>query len=130
MINLNYNNKSIAGNIGLGYAIAWYTSQGNIVSLPLTDTQDYDLIYDNGKLNKVQVKTTRHKQNGTYRASIKTSGGNQSWNKVIKKFDNDKVDELFVLVETGDMYAIPSKDIDAKSEISLGDKYETYKIKL
>ena len=34
------------GNSGLGMAIAYYSCNGYIVSVPLNDTQDYDLIVD------------------------------------------------------------------------------------
>ena len=34
------------GNTGLGIAIAYYSSNGYTVSIPLNDTQDYDLIID------------------------------------------------------------------------------------
>ena len=47
------------GNTGLGIAIAYYTSNGYIVSIPLNDTQDYDLVVDkNDIIRKVQVKFT------------------------------------------------------------------------
>lgn len=43
----------------MAYAIAYYSELGYTVSIPLTDTQDYDLIADTGNtLLKVQVKTT------------------------------------------------------------------------
>ena len=34
------------GNAGLGIAVAYYSSNGYTVSIPLNDTQDYDLIVD------------------------------------------------------------------------------------
>ena len=34
------------GNTSLGVAIAYYSSNGYTVSIPLNDTQDYDLIVD------------------------------------------------------------------------------------
>ena len=34
------------GNTGLGIAIAYYSSNGYTVSIPLNDTKDYDLIID------------------------------------------------------------------------------------
>ena len=47
------------GNDGLGIAIAYYSTNGYTVSIPLNDTQDYDLIVDkNNVLKKVQVKAT------------------------------------------------------------------------
>lgn len=40
------------GNSALGIAIAYFSTNGYIVSIPLNDTQDYDLIVD--KNNKVE----------------------------------------------------------------------------
>ena len=47
------------GNSGLGMAIAYFSTNGYVVSIPLNDTQDYDLIIEkDGKLKTVQVKST------------------------------------------------------------------------
>ena len=44
------------GNCGLGLAIAYYSTHGYTVSIPLNDTQDYDLLVDkDGKIESVQV---------------------------------------------------------------------------
>lgn len=37
-------------NSGLGIAIAYYSTSGYIVSIPLNDTQDYDLIVDKNNI--------------------------------------------------------------------------------
>jgi len=132
-INLDYKNKSIAGNVGLGYAIAWYASKGHSVSIPLTDTQDYDIIVEiNGSLQKIQVKTTRNKPKKSkyYSCNLRVFGGNQSWSGVSKYFDTSKIDRLFIAVENGDLYDIPSYVIIAKCSISLGEKYNQYKVDL
>lgn len=40
-------------------AIAYFSTNGYTVSIPLNDTQDYDLIVEkNGILQRVQVKAT------------------------------------------------------------------------
>ena len=50
--------QSLQGNLGLGKAINFFISEGYIVSIPLNDTQPYDIIVDkDGKLYKVSVKT-------------------------------------------------------------------------
>ena len=50
---MQFNSNKEKGNTGLGIAIAYYTSNGYTVSIPLNDTQDYDLIVDkNDILNK------------------------------------------------------------------------------
>ena len=56
---MKFNTNKEKENTGLGIAIAYYTANGYIVSVPLNDTQDYDLIVDkNNKIFKVQVKAT------------------------------------------------------------------------
>lgn len=37
-------NTKEQGTIGLGKAIAYFTSRGFVVSIPLNDSQDYDLV--------------------------------------------------------------------------------------
>lgn len=48
-------NSKLQGNVGM----AFYSKLGRIVSIPMTDSQDYDLLVDNGEnILKIQVKTT------------------------------------------------------------------------
>ena len=55
--------RSIQGNIGLGKAIEYFTSWGIPVSIPLNDTQKYDLIADfDNKLQRISVRTSRYKK--------------------------------------------------------------------
>jgi len=119
-------NSKKQGDVGLGVAIGWFSSNGHTVCIPLTDSQDYDLIVDNsGSLFKVQVKTTKYKENGIFIVALKTCGGNRS--RIFSKlFDNTKVDLLFVLTETGQKYLIPSLEIEASSAIRLGEKYASF----
>ena len=118
-------NTKKQGDWGLGQAIAYFTSIGWTVALPLTDSQDYDIIVDNGnQLLRVQVKTTTFKQRGVnYFVSLTTKGGNQSFN-TIKSFDHNTVDYIFVITGDNDRYFIPS-DVVGNS-ISLGKLYDKY----
>ena len=94
------NNSRQKGDVGLGCAIAYFAQQNWTVSIPLTDSQSYDLIIDdkNG-LKKVQVKTTEQQEpNGVFKVDLRTCGGNQSF-KTVKKFDHSTSDLLFVLTD-------------------------------
>jgi len=93
---------------------------GYTVCLPLTDSQDYDLVVDiDGRLSRVQVKTTRQVgPKGKYRVDLRTQGGNQSWSGVSKRFDSTKVEYLFVLLDNGETYCIPSSEMDNESRIT------------
>jgi hypothetical protein len=68
------------GDIGVGAAIAWFMANGYCVLMPLSESQPYDLVVDDGeRLQRVQVKTTTAKSPyGRYVVSLQTAGGNQS----------------------------------------------------
>jgi len=94
------------------------------VSLPLTDSQDYDLIVDDSrKIYKVQAKTVSYKnKSGKYSLSLSVKGGNRSSIGKIKPFDKTKVDLLFILTEDEKIYVIPSGSVPNTS-ITLCSKY-------
>lgn len=123
-------NTKQQGNIGLGKAIQYFTLSGYTVSLPLNDSQDYDLIVDNGTLYKVQVKTTKHKSKyGIYKVNLRVLGGNSKQNYVHKKGDEIVYDILFVVCDNDDIYLIPKNNIKQyKNSISLGEQYIKFKI--
>ena len=117
------------GNCGLGIAIAYFTTNGYIVSVPLNDTQDYDLIIDkNNKIKSVQVKyTTCKTKYGNYQVALKSCGGTKG--TTYKTVVNTNVDYLFITTDKIDMYLIPVQEIKNKSTLNLCDKYEKYKLK-
>ena len=65
------------GNAGLAMAIAYFGANGYTVSVPLNDTQDYDLVVDmGGGLKKIQVKATNSKHSAnSYSLLLKTVSG-------------------------------------------------------
>ena len=65
------------GNSALGIAIAYFSFNGYTVSIPLNDTQDYDLVIEkNNLLKTVQVKSTGCKTKyGVYQVALKSCGG-------------------------------------------------------
>jgi hypothetical protein len=124
-------NSKQQGDVGLAIAIAWFAKNGYRVAIPLTDSQDYDLIIDSeGSLYKVQVRTTYFKNpQGWYRANLKVSGGNRSGTGKVKLFDPHRVHYLFVVTDTEAMYFIPCSAIDNNSSITLCEKYEQYRVR-
>ncbi len=122
----NASNSKKQGDVGLGSAIAYFTSKGYTVSLPLTDSQPYDLIVDmNGQLKKVQVKTTGYKDGTYYQINLSTKGGNRSFNTV-KKFDRTSVDYVYALTSVGGRWLIPVSTIKATGLLNLGVNYTQY----
>lgn len=125
----NMKNSKLQGNVGIGQAIAYFTAKGYIISIPINDSQNYDLIIDDGnKLNKVQVKTTRYLvSSSSYQVELRTRTHYHG------KFYSEKglgkdIDLVFILCENGDRYLIPRKEIKAETAITVGNKYKKYLI--
>lgn len=119
-------NSNRRGNIGMGYAIAKLTELGYNISIPITDSQDYDLIADlAGVLLKVQVKTTSYKDKKSeyYMVALRT----KTYNK-LKSFTDSDCDLLFVLTESGQMYLIPKNEINVRNGLTLTTEFDKYSV--
>ena len=123
-----FNTNKEKGNSSLGIAIAYYSSNGYTVSIPLNDTQDYDLIVDKDNiLKKVQVKSSACKTKyGNYQVALKSCGGTKG--KTYKTVKETNVDEVFILLENLEMYIIPIKELHNKSTLTICNKYNKYKV--
>jgi hypothetical protein len=113
---------------GLAKAISYFVSKNYIISLPLVDNQAYDLIFDDGiKLNKVDVKTSQYKKNGSFLVQLKSVRTNKHENKIYR-FDGTKVDFVFILTGDKDLYLIPAMDVHDTNQITLSSKCDKYRI--
>jgi hypothetical protein len=121
--------NAIQGNLGLGKAIEYFTSQNIPVAIPLNDTQKYDIVADfDGKLQKISIKTSRYQpRENVFEVMLKNTGGSSGNNK-IRLFDNDNCDYIFIYTANEDLYLIPSKEITATNSICVGNKYVEYKV--
>ena len=124
---MNFDTNREKGISCLGIAIAYFTTNGYVVSIPLNDTQDYDLVIEkDGILKTVQVKSTNCKTKyGNYQVALKSCGGTKG--RTYKTLIDTKIDFLFVLNEKSEMYLIPKNKIFNKSTLNLCDKYIEYK---
>lgn len=115
------------GRSSLGIAIAYFSTNGYTVSIPLNDTQDYDLIIEkNNILNTVQVKSTSCKTKyGVYQVALKSCGGTTG--KTYKTLVDTNVDLLCIITDVFDIYVIPVSELKNKSTINLCQKYNQYK---
>lgn len=120
-------NTKKQGDVGVGMAIAHFVAFGITVSIPLTDSQDYDIVIDLDGLKKVQVKTTTYIRKGEYEVMLKTCGGNKTGSS-IKTFCGKSLDYLFILTESGNKYLIPTNIETPKHSLRLGKKYDIYKV--
>lgn len=113
--------------MGLGRAIAYYTSHCISVMLPLNDSQKYDLVVDkDGRLERVSIKTTQGRaKSGNFQVQLKNTTLGSDHN-TIRRFDNTSCDIVFIVTVNGTMYEIPSKDITATCSFVLNEDYNKY----
>ncbi len=125
---MNFSTNKEKGNTALGIAIAYFVSNGYTVSIPLNDTQDYDLVVDkNNQLEKIQVKSSGCKTKyGHYQVALRSCGGTAG--KVYKTVVDTNIDKLFIVNEIGEMYLIPKNDINNRNTLNLSEKYLSYKV--
>ena len=104
------------GRIGLSMAINYFTIKGYTVSLPINDTQWYDLIVEkDGIFQTVQCKATAT-ENSTidFRSTGGTNGG---------VYDNllqhKELDLLFCVNKDMNMWLIPVKEIITSRQLTL-----------
>ena len=119
------------GDLGELSAMEWLVSQGATIAIPVSHSPDWDLIAELGaRPARVQVKTsTARDDRGCYALRLATSGGNQSWNRIIKRFDPSRYDYLFALVGDGRRWFIPSAAIEGTCSIVLGGaKYSEFEV--
>jgi hypothetical protein len=118
------------GDAGELSAMFWLASQGADVFIPLGTHPDCDLLADWGdRIDRVQVKTSGFWRNGRWEVRISTSGGNQSWNGIVKYMDPSRCDRLFVHVGDGRRWFIPSTSLGGRSGILLGGpRYAQFEI--
>lgn len=122
----NLNTKK-QGDAGLGVAVGWFAATGYTVAIPLTDSQPYDLIVDrDGRLRRVQVKTTTYRPKGAFAVSLTVKGGNRSGTGKIKKLDPSTVDDVFVLTGDGKMYLIPVEHVG--QYFTLSSRFDVFEV--
>lgn len=125
---MKFNTNKEKGNSALGIAIAYYTTEGFTVSIPLNDTQDYDLVVEKQNIfYSIQVKATGCKTKyGNYQVALKSCGRTKGI--TYKTLIDTSIDYVFIVSQEKSIYIIPKGDIKNVSTLNLCNKYEKYKI--
>ena len=121
------------GNAGLAMAIAYYGANGFTVSLPLNDTQDYDLIVDDGTdIFRVQAKfSSVQVPSGKYQFALRSIDGRDG--EVYKTVVHTKADILFATTADMQSYQIPLGYLDQEDTVNLGgadDDYAEFRVSI
>lgn len=117
------------GNIGMGEAIRYFTREGYVVSLPLNDSQWYDIIVEkDGNFKIIQVKSVSFSIAGVSRVTVKTSTVTQGGTKHYK-YLNPKIDLIFIHdLNTGFNYLVPNSESLPKTQWKLDEKFDKFKV--
>lgn len=130
MVHRNVNPR-LQGAEGVVAAIAWFSTHGYRVFIPLAgECQRYDLVVDNGdRLFRVEVKTTTSNQKSAWSVELRTSGGNKSGTGKTKRLDADEFDLLFVATPEA-MYLFDAAEVAGRSSLKFGhgDKHHQRQI--
>lgn len=127
---MNFTTNKEKGNAALGMAIAYFAANGYIVSIPLNDTQDYDLVVDrNDRMERIQVKSSGCKTKyGITQVALKSCGGTKG--KTYKTVVDTNIDKIFIVNELGEMYLLPKSEIKNRCTLNLNENLDIYKVKI
>ena len=102
-------------------AAAWLTLCGYEVSWPLEPCR-YDLIaMERDRRLRVQVKTTRCREGGSWRVALSTGGRHRG------TYDPDDIDYFFIIDGDHDYYLIPVTDVGGLATIVLS-AYQRFRL--
>ena len=120
------------GRAGLAMGIAYFGSNGYNISIPLNDTQDYDLVVEkDNTFQKVQCKSTsRMNKNKLFYIVKLESYGGLNGGTYYGTVKDSSADLLFILTENKDMYLIPINIIVQNRTLTLTNDYDKYKVYL
>ncbi len=109
----------------------WFAERGATIFTPLFHTSPhFDFIVEwEGRVQRIQVKTSSVLRNGRWDITVCTRGGNQSWSGLVKRLNPSQYDWLFVVVGDGRRWLIPAAEVGGGSGIHLGGpKYERFEV--
>ena len=114
--------------MALGRAIAWFTRNNFTVCIPLTESQNFDLIVlakRSSSPRLVEVKYTSYKRYDSFVVSIKSTNLT-THGTAVRNFESSENKDLFVLTSARNIYLIPSLKIAGKTSLNLNNKYDKY----
>ena len=122
-------NSRKQGDVGTGFAIAHFLSNGYTVSIPISDSQAYDLVVEkSGQFLKVQAKTCFKKRvQGNcsfYNVELRTVSNTRGKKLSIRKLTKDDCDLIFIVDGENKKYLIPFSNVEGMGQISLSSRQE------
>ena len=110
----------LQGDVAESIAASYFTINGYVVSKPLNHSPYYDLIVDNGQLQRVEVKSSSYlAPSGNYQVALRTLGGNQSWTGKVKHIDSQKTDLIFIATSDFNMYLFDADKLNGRNAVTV-----------
>lgn len=113
-------NSRKQGDVGTAFAIAYFVSKGYTVSLPISDSQPYDLIIETkGKCQRVQAKTCfKRNKFGSYEVQLRTVSNTRGKKLTVRKLSKKNFELMYVVDGVGNHYLIPSAAVHDRNSIT------------
>lgn len=124
-------NTKKKGDRGIGRAICAFTAHDWTVCLPVTDSQDYDLVVDIPAigLQRVQVKyIAREVRPGCFQAQLGIRGGTRGG--VWKKPADMNFDWLFIAAADGSDWMIPRCHVRSAIDVGRESKNKDFEFRV
>ena len=114
-------NKHQQGTVSELLATSYFIQNGYIVSKPINDFNEYDLVIDNGELKRIQVKTIYWDNNKKrYLISCVTSHIRGNQRRVTKKYQQKSFDYLCGVERNNNaIYLMPINVIAGRRSITV-----------
>lgn len=116
-------NTKKLGDIGVARAINRFAQLGWTVSIPITDSQDYDLVveFPEHGLCKIQAKySSQLSPSGSYAVQIGIRGGTKG--SVWKHGDTVIFDYLFIATSDGNDWLVPRSLVRSSIKVGMNNK--------
>ena len=117
-------NKHQRGTVSELLSASYFVKEDYVVSKPITDFNEYDLVIDNGVLMRVQVKTIYWDTNKKrYLVSCVTSHIRGNGNRYNKKYNEESFEWLCAVEqETNSIYVVPIHRVLGRRSITFYPK--------
>jgi len=118
------NNTTQQGNIGLSRAIYEFSRLGYAILVPLTDSNEYDLVIEkDGVFARVQCKTSSTTYKNQFVINLLKIDKKQNVHKRATKYD-----WLFVLTSDDECFFIPHRRVNLPQRSSTNSKFSQYRL--
>lgn len=124
-------NSKKQGDLGTSFAIAYFSGLGYNVSVPISDSQPYDLIVeDAGICKRVQVKTCFKKKYASYAVELRTVSNTRGKQFDIRFLSKSETDLVFIMSGDGSFYLYPVEALENKHSLRLNKSADAFKVPL